>query len=213
MAAESSHAGAALALEGAEALGARVEIFWSGDGAFYPGCVSGYDAATLTHRITYDDGEAHWIRLWREGEVVRRIPTDEGGGGLLSSRRPLSPDALRNDAPPGAAGASEGSALSLGFGASVARAAAALEPGEVLASCKNKLGAFDPRATTIRCLCAACAASAPGGAADAAALAAAAPGRKKPRRAAGVIIIGAAPFGVAWAARRECHAGLWTWSW
>ena len=176
LAAESSHAGAALALEGAEALGARVEIFWSGDGAFYPGCVSGYDAATLTHRITYDDGEAHWIRLWSEGEVVRRIPTDSEGGGLLSSpRRPLSPDdALRNDAPPGAAaGASEGRSLSLGFGASVARAAAALEPGEVLASCKNKLGAFDPRATTIRCLCAACAASAPGGAADAAALAAA----------------------------------------
>ena len=187
LAAESSHAGAALALEGAEALGARVEIFWSGDGAFYPGCVSGYDAATLTHRITYDDGEAHWIRLWREGEVVRRIPTDEGGGGLLSSRRPSSPDvALRNAAPPGAAGASEGSTLSLGFGASVARAAAALEPGEVLASCKNKLGAFDPRATTIRCLCAACAASASGSEGAADALAAAAGSRPKtlwePRR-------------------------------
>jgi hypothetical protein len=34
------------------------------------------------------------------------------------------------------------------------------------------------------------------------------PGRRNPRRAAGVIIIGAAPFGVAWAARRATPAGV-----
>ena len=70
-AAAKGHVGASLAQRGAEALGARVDIFWSGNDAFFPGTVSGYDAASLAHAVTYDDGDRQWLRLWREGEVVR----------------------------------------------------------------------------------------------------------------------------------------------
>ena len=71
-AAAKGHVGASLAQRGAEALGARVDIFWSGNDAFFPGTVSGYDAASLAHAVTYDDGDdggdRQWLRLWREGE-------------------------------------------------------------------------------------------------------------------------------------------------
>ena len=81
-AAAKGHVGASLAQRGAEALGARVDIFWSGNDAFFPGTVSGYDAASLAHAVTYDDGDRQWLRLWREGEVVRVLSLGgEGEGG------------------------------------------------------------------------------------------------------------------------------------
>ena len=47
-------------------------MFWSGDGVFFPGIITAFDKASLSHRVTYDEGgEHHWLRLWREGEVIR----------------------------------------------------------------------------------------------------------------------------------------------
>ena len=58
-------------------------MFWSGDGVFFPGIITAFDKASLSHRVTYDEGgEHHWLRLWREGEVirVRSFRGDEDGG-------------------------------------------------------------------------------------------------------------------------------------
>ena len=59
-------------------------MFWSGDGVFFPGIITAFDKASLSHRVTYDEGgEHHWLRLWREGEVirVRSFRGDEDAGG------------------------------------------------------------------------------------------------------------------------------------
>ena len=66
------HTGARLAVHEFEAIGARVEVFWSGNDTFFPGIITAFDKASLSHRVTYDEGgEHHWLRLWREGEVIR----------------------------------------------------------------------------------------------------------------------------------------------
>ena len=56
-----------------------MEVFWSGNDLFFPGTVTGFDKASMAHRITYDDGETQWLTLWREGEVVRWVDDHSGG--------------------------------------------------------------------------------------------------------------------------------------
>jgi hypothetical protein len=46
-AAAAGHAGAKLAAREAEALGARIEVFWSGNDLFFPGTVSAFDKASM----------------------------------------------------------------------------------------------------------------------------------------------------------------------
>jgi hypothetical protein len=80
-AAAQGHVGAQLAAREADALGVRVEIFWSGNDAFFPGVVSAFDKGSMAHRVTYDDGETQWLRLWRKGEVVRMLTCRKDGDG------------------------------------------------------------------------------------------------------------------------------------
>ena len=51
-----------------------MDIFWSGNDAFFPGrCRASRGSGVIDsrHAVTYDDGDRQWLRLWREGEVVR----------------------------------------------------------------------------------------------------------------------------------------------
>ena len=80
-AASRGHVGASLAVHEFDAVGARVEVFWSGNDLFFPATVTAYDIASMAHRVTYDEGgEHHWLRLWREGEVIRVLKFRGDGG-------------------------------------------------------------------------------------------------------------------------------------
>ena len=91
-------------------------MFWSGDGVFFPGIITAFDKASLSHRVTYDEGgEHHWLRLWREGEVIRvrsfrgDEDDDEDDGDKENAKENERDDAPRdeNEGTPGQKGEQE----------------------------------------------------------------------------------------------------------
>ncbi|WPT13593.1 Histone-lysine N-methyltransferase ATX2 [Picochlorum sp. SENEW3] len=46
-----------------EIVGARVAIFWSGEGTYFKGKIEKYNPNEDTHLIFYDDGEVEWVNL------------------------------------------------------------------------------------------------------------------------------------------------------
>jgi hypothetical protein len=94
LAAEGS-VGAEIALAGALAIGARVEVFWPRDGAFYSASIIGFDAAQRYHTLTYDvDGQTEARRVWTD---VLRWPSPGGAHTVAADAPPLR----GGDTPPG----------------------------------------------------------------------------------------------------------------
>ena len=157
-AAAAGHVGAILAARRHEALGERVAVFWSGNDAFFEGTVTAFDKAAFAHRVTYDDGEAQWLALWRENEVVRWAEektsaeardgrrTDESGGTFS----PLDPSrgekATKSVFVSEALAAAEAKEAAAAAAATrLARALKAERPDAALVSCKKKFGVFAAR--------------------------------------------------------------------
>ena len=166
-AAAAGHAGAKLAVLEANAIGARLEVFWSGNDAFFAGTVSAFNRATMEHRVTYDDGEIQWLRLWRDGEVIRvlRLPEDpdpEGVGGGKEEREEDRDREAEAEAP--AEGGSD--ALQLveepeldpqpSRPAEPEELAPEEDPNPIMVVCKNKTGMYHPSVRMVRCLCTPC---------------------------------------------------------
>eukprot|EP00884_Botryococcus_braunii_P018914 jgi/Botrbrau1/5706/Bobra.0071s0038.1 len=72
-AAAAGHSGAQLALYGERALGARLQVWWPADEAWYPGTVTDFDRMGWQHRVEYDDGDVEIIPLWAPAQLVRAL--------------------------------------------------------------------------------------------------------------------------------------------
>ena len=61
-AALSGHAGAQVAVNGEGAVGAAIEVWWSGDQRFYPGMVAKYDHVSQEHAVIYQVSRDEAVR-------------------------------------------------------------------------------------------------------------------------------------------------------
>ena len=158
------HLGAKLALKEMRALGTRVEIFWSGNAAFFPGTVTAFDKAKFAHRVTYDDGETQWLTLWREGEVVRWVDdetvgtADEAVAMDVSAPGAATPPQLEKTTTPSSVPNTASKRAAEALAAAEATAAASTAASTrvlteifekrtdtLVVSCKRKFGVFLPK--------------------------------------------------------------------
>ena len=71
--AREGHEGAQIAVEGKDASGVRIEIYWPPEDIFYKGKIVGFDPRMCAHEIQYDNGDVETMELWRKGEQVKRV--------------------------------------------------------------------------------------------------------------------------------------------
>ena len=69
--ARGGHAGGLLAVHGSNAIGAKIEVWWPVDRAWYPGRITGFNVKTYRHNVLYDDNEKECLCLWEPSQMVR----------------------------------------------------------------------------------------------------------------------------------------------
>ena len=93
------HVGRDLTLQGWDALGTRVEVYWSRANTFRRCTISSFDPTTLRHRCEYDDVEGsmfrngekiireEWLPLFRPGTLVKILKAEDEDREILDEAK------------------------------------------------------------------------------------------------------------------------------
>ena len=93
------HVGRELTLRGWDALGTRVEVYWSRANTFRRCTISSFDPTTLRHRCEYDDVEGsmfrngekiireEWLPLFRPGTLVKILKAEDEDREILDEAK------------------------------------------------------------------------------------------------------------------------------